>query len=148
MNWLTNTVGSGAGDLYYWLGGGAQLQSQSDALTGKLAALNAKDYAPGGQVYNAIAAVSGTDAANAAENQVSQDAAKSASSGSVKSQLVTAGKTGAAAGLQGLASGIQGAVSGVFDTLAKLMPWQGWVALVAVAFLYFGGLKWLKKTLA
>lgn len=145
MNWITNTVGSAAGDAYYWLGGGSQLQTQSNALDAQLTTLNQQDYAPGGQVYNAIAATNGQAAADTAYQQVQQNAAKSAAAGTVQSQLQAAGAQGAAQGLQSLASGIQSAVSGVFDTLFKLMPWQAWAGIAIFVFIYFGGPKWIKK---
>lgn len=148
MNWLTNTVGTGAGDLYYWLGGGSALQAQNNALDAQLNSLNQQDYAPGGQIYNAIAATNGTAAADTAYQQVQQDAASSASSGSVKSQLQQAGQQGAAQGLSNLASGIQSATSGIFSTIAKLMPWQAWLAIGGGLFLWLDGWTWLKKKLA
>lgn len=148
MNWLTDTIGSAAGDLTYWFGGGSAAQARSDALDAQLNALNQQDYAPGGQIYNSIAAVNGTDAANAAYQQVQDNAAKSASNGTVLNQLQTAGQQGAAQGLSNLASKIQSAVSGIFGTLFKLMPWQGWLAIGIVAFVWLGGLSWLRGAAA
>ena len=147
-NFITDAIGSFAGSIEYAFGGGAALQSQSDSLDAQLNALNQADYSPGGSIYNSIAAVNGTAAADAALKQVQDNAASSAANGTVKDQLQTAGKEGAAQGLNSLAAGIQNFTSGLLSTLTKLVPWQAWLALAIGAFLYFGGLKWLKKSLA
>ena len=99
-NFITDAIGSFAGSIEYAFGGGAALQSQSDSLDAQLNALNQADYSPGGSIYNSIAAVNGTAAADAALKQVQDNAASSAANGTVKDQLQTAGKEGAAQGSQ------------------------------------------------
>lgn len=146
-NFITDAVGSFAGDIQYAFGGGSSAQARSDATMAQLNAVNQQDYAPGGQIYNAIADVNGSAAADAAYQQVQQDAAKSASGGTVLNQLQTAGQAGAAQGLSNLAGKIQSAVSGIFGVFTKLMPWQAWAGLALLAFWYLGGFKWLKGSL-
>ena len=71
-NFITDAIGSFAGSIEYAFGGGAALQSQSDSLDAQLNALNQADYSPGGSIYNSIAAVNGTAAADAALKQVQE----------------------------------------------------------------------------
>lgn len=146
MNWLTNTVGSGAGDLYYWLGGGSNAQSQINQENAQLSALNAQDYAPGGQIYTQIANTQGTAAANATWNQVQQNQA--GQNLNVQTQLQQAGQAGAAKGLSSLSSGIQNVTSGIFGTVFKLIPWQAWVGAAILGLWYLGAFKRLKGKLA
>lgn len=145
-NWFTNTIGSAAGDVSYWFSGGSALQSQLTAQDNTLAVLNAKDYAPGGSIYNQISASQGTAAADAAYQQVQQDEASG--NVNVQQQELQAAQAGAAAGLDSLSSGIQGVTSGLFSTLFKLIPWQVWLFGGVALFVWLGGLELLKGSLS
>ncbi|MDE3068619.1 MAG: hypothetical protein KGJ60_13875 [Verrucomicrobiota bacterium] len=146
-NWLTNTIGGAAGDFESWWNGGTAAQATGDTLDAKLTAMNNADYAPGGRIYNQIAAASGQSAADQAWASVQADLGAGAT-GNVSEQIVQAGQAGAAAGLNNLAAGVQSATSGIFDSLFKIIPWQAWLIAGLALFVWLGGLVWLKGSLS
>jgi hypothetical protein len=139
-NWFADAIGSLAGDIEYYVGGGAQEQATGDQLDAQLQALNQTEYSAGGRVYNEIQDTQGTAAADQAYQTVQKDEASGAT-GNVLDELQTAGQEGANQGLSNLWSGIANALKGALG----LFPWWLWLLALGALFIYLGGLGWLER---
>ena len=131
------------GLISYLFGAGGE-QQRGDSLDAQLAALNARDYGPGGQIYDTIAADSGQNAADATYKVVQADEAKGAT-GNVDHQIATAFGEGIDEGAANIRGTIGGTVKGVFGTTLKLLPWWIWLAIIVGVVGYFGGFAWLGR---
>jgi hypothetical protein len=126
--------------------------SQSDEQK-KEAALEAQreaDYAPGGRVYNAIAARNGTAAADKAQAVVmGHDSANTEDVNTIDQQIQDAGydglKEGANAELALANKILKAPFEAAGQVALKAIPWQVWVTAAVALFFYFGGFRWLKK---
>jgi hypothetical protein len=110
--------------------GADKLQAEGDALDAKLAALNARDYAPGGKLYTPSnwAAV--------------QQNLTTGATGDVDAQIVTAfneGATDGANNVTGFLGGIFGFLGKGLGAILKSIPWWVWLGLV-VYFLFVTGI--------
>ncbi len=130
--------------------GADELQATGDAADAKLAEMNQRDYAPGGRLYNKIAAQQGTSAADAAYKATLNNLDTGAT-GNVSAQIDAAFEEG----LQDGANNITGFVSGAFKFVGKALgsillgiPVWVWLALAAIAFFYLGGGAVLRRKLS
>lgn len=130
--------------------GADDLQKEGDALDAKLAAMNNADYAPGGRLYNKVAATSGTAAADANYDAVVKNL-QTGATGDVDAQINEAFKEG----LQEGANNITGFVSGAFKFVGKALgaillgiPVWVWLGVGVVVFFYLGGGNIIRRKLA
>lgn len=122
-------------------------QQRGNELDAQLAALNQKDYGPGGRIYQRIEAEQGTDAAERTYESV-QANLEGSQTGDVEQQVVAAFGEGLNEGFQSTTGGIRNALSAPFEFIFKAVPWYFWIIGLGVLFFYAGGFVWLKGRLA
>jgi hypothetical protein len=90
----------------------------------------------------AIQAQSANDPARAAaDNQFIQNAGNADST-------TAAYVSGFGEGLNDGISNVRGTIGDLISGVFRLIPWQAWLVLLAVGFMYLGGLPFLKRTLS
>lgn len=118
----------------------ATVQAQSDAADAQLQAMNNADYAPGGKIYNQIAAEQGTQAANNAYKGVTADDNSSAAgTADAAGQVSDAFSTQLASETSAIGQAGSGLISGTLKNLFRVIPWQVWVIGGIALFVYLGG---------
>src|ERR1044071_3845155 len=127
--------------------GGNQEQARADALDKQLAASEA-DYAPGGRIYQKIAAEQGMDAADRAYALVRKHAADgTAADAHIDTQIDKAFQDQLASEIGDVTGAVKTAATVPFKLVFKSIPWQAWLLGAGALFLYMGGGKALKDVL-
>ncbi|MEI6075555.1 MAG: hypothetical protein WCS94_08285 [Verrucomicrobiota bacterium] len=141
-NVISDSVGSLAGWWTNTFGEGAGATAKGQALDAQLAAINQRDYAPGGVIYQQIEDTQGTAAADAAYAADQTNlATQQSDTATFKDQVTAAAQQGAADGLNKGKS----AVNGFFESLFGVIPASVWIITAVGLFLYFGGWQWLTR---
>lgn len=115
-----------------------EVQRTSDATDAALQAENAKDYSPGGTVYNQIVEERGVAAANETYEIVQGHEATQHID--VEAEVDEAFDQGLAEGAQN----IKGTIAAPFKLTWAILPWQVWLVGLVALFLYMGGGVFLK----
>jgi hypothetical protein len=127
--------------------GGNEAQARADSLDNQLKASEA-DYAPGGRVYNSIAATQGIDAANKAYATVQGHvAAGTAADAHIGAQIDQAFTDQLNTEISDVGGAVSTAVKVPFKLAWSAIPWQVWVLGAVLLFFYMGGAKLLKGSL-
>lgn len=124
-----------------WLFGADKLQAEGDRLDGQLAAMNQRDYAPGGAVYTKIEAAHGTEAADAAAAQVNSNLTAS-KTGNVDEQINQSFDEGWQEGQNNVSGFIKGTLNRIiadpFKAIVFGLPWWVWVLGIGFLLWKFG----------
>jgi hypothetical protein len=127
----------------------ATVQATSDAADAQLQTLNNAQYAPGGTIYNKIAATQGTQAADAAwKNVQNDDASSAANTANITGQVSDAFQTQLSSETSGIGSTFSSFLSGLFKNAFNIIPWQVWVIGGIALFIWLGGLSLFKGSLS
>jgi len=131
-----------------WLTGyDAQNADAAAAADAQLQQMNATDYAPGGNIYDTIAANDGTAAADAAQAAQKKNAASAAPSGQAaqRTQIDQAFTSTLDSQAQAIVGGPLAVFWATVKSILKAIPWWLWLVILLVPFGYLGGFGWLSR---
>lgn len=122
-------------------------QQRADALDNQLKASEA-DYAPGGRIYNKIAAEQGMDAAQKAYDQVRQHVDNgTAADAHIDTQIQDAFNNQLSTEINDIGGAVSTAAATPFRLAWSSIPWQVWALGAVLLFFYMGGGTLLKGSL-